>query len=108
MMEIKSSWYLHETTLFHDEGRYILVSLVSDLKVVGSGSIPGRTHAEGFEISEENLLTLLWHLRLVGLFFFSNKDEKQWESSFAYPYNVVLMERGREVVKWAHRLRQVC
>ena len=38
---------------------FVLVSLVSDLKVVGSGLIRGRTHTEGFEIIEENLLTLL-------------------------------------------------
>ena len=37
----------------------VLFSLVSDLKVVGLGSVPGRTHTEGFEITEENLLTLL-------------------------------------------------
>lgn len=37
---------------------FVLVSLVSDLKVVGSGSIRGRTHTEGFEIIEENLLSV--------------------------------------------------
>lgn len=37
----------------------VLVSLVSDLRVLCSGSIPGRTHTEGFEITEENLLTSL-------------------------------------------------
>lgn len=60
---------------------FVLVSLVSDLKVVGSGSIRGRTHTEGFEIIEENLLTLLWHLQMVELFVFSNKDENLWETS---------------------------
>ena len=56
----------------------VLFSLVSDLNVVGLSSLPGRTHTEGFEISEENLLTLLPHLQMVGLFIISNKDKNLW------------------------------